>query len=60
VSDEATTQETIEEVTWELSLKLIDKRVELAKHRHDLFYPWGRCHTELCVKGKVVEEHLQR
>ena len=25
----------------EVSLELIDKRVDLSKHRHELFYPWG-------------------
>ncbi len=40
-TEETTTQEDIENIFWELSLKLIDKRVELAKHHHKFLYPWG-------------------
>jgi hypothetical protein len=40
-AEETTTQKDIEELYRQNALRLMDKRVELAEHRHDLFYPWG-------------------
>jgi hypothetical protein len=40
-TEQTTTQEDIEELYWQNSIRLMDKRVELAELRHDLFYPWG-------------------
>jgi hypothetical protein len=37
----STEKKTASQELEEVSLELINKRVDLSKHRHELFYPWG-------------------